>query len=76
MARASRIRAGKAVSPSPKGVVHCYRCISAEPGFVINCPNQLFAGNGKQSPIDEIRHEDDPENPFVKDELARRLPGR
>ncbi|HJV49751.1 MAG TPA: dTDP-4-dehydrorhamnose 3,5-epimerase family protein, partial [Geothrix sp.] len=20
----------------PKGVVHCYRCISAEPGFVIN----------------------------------------
>lgn len=60
----------------PKGVVHCYRCISAEPGLVINCPNQLFAGNGKQSPIDEIRHEDDPENPFVKDELARRLPSR
>jgi len=56
----------------PKGVVHCYRCISFEPGLVINCPNQLFMGAGKASPIDEIRHEDDPANPFVVDELARR----
>jgi len=56
----------------PKGVVHCYRCISHEPGIVINAPNRLFAGEGKKSPIDEIRHEDDPENPFVQDELARR----
>ena len=56
----------------PKGVVHCYRCISHEPGLVLNCPNQLFMGEGKAFPIDEIRHEDDPENPFVKDELARR----
>jgi len=60
----------------PKGVVHCYRCISQEPGFVINCPNRLFAGDGKREPIDEIRHEDDPENPFVKDELTRRVHGR
>jgi hypothetical protein len=30
-------------------------------------------GQGKAQPIDEIRHEDDPENPFVKDELARRI---
>ncbi len=60
----------------PTGVVHCYRCISAEPGFVINCPNRLFAGEGKQAPIDEIRHEDDAENPFVKDELARRVHSR
>ena len=57
----------------PKGVVHCYRCISYEPGMVINCPNRLFAGEGKKGPIDEIRHEDDPENPFVKDEHARRV---
>lgn len=57
----------------PKGVVHCYRCVSHDPGLVINCPNRLFAGEGKQEPIDEIRHEDDPENPFVKDELARRV---
>ena len=57
----------------PIGVVHCYRCISHEPGLVVNCPNQLFMGEGKQHPIDEIRHEDDPENPFVKDERARRV---
>ena len=60
----------------PEGVVHCYRCISPEPGLVINCPNRLFAGVGKKAPIDEIRHEDDPRNPFVQDELARRIVGR
>ena len=56
----------------PKGVVHCYRCISVEPGLVINCPDRLFMGKGKAGPIDEIRHEDDPENTFVMDERARR----
>lgn len=56
----------------PKGVVHCYRCISHEPGLVVNCPDQLFMGDGKKRPVDEIRHEDDPDNPFVLDELARR----
>ncbi len=60
----------------PKGVVHCYRCVSAESGWVINCPNRLFAGDGKREPIDEIRHEDNPENPFVKDEAARRIHSR
>lgn len=57
----------------PIGVVHCYRCISREPGWVINCPNRLFAGKDKCEPIDEIRHEDDPANPFVQDEAARRI---
>lgn len=56
----------------PKGVVHCYRCISQQAGFVINCPDRLFMGPGKSEPIDEIRHEDDPANRFVKDERARR----
>lgn len=56
----------------PKGVVHCYRCISTEPGLVFNAPNRLYAGPGRKEPVDEIRHEDDPENPFVQDELARR----
>jgi dTDP-4-dehydrorhamnose 3,5-epimerase len=59
----------------PKGVVHCYRCISAEVGWVFNAPNQLFAGKGKNSPVDEIRHEADPENIFVKDERSRRVLG-
>jgi len=56
----------------PKGVVHCYRCVSNEPGLVINCPNRLFMGTAKKEPVDEIRHEANMENPFVKDELARR----
>ena len=56
----------------PKGVVHCYRCISHEPGLVLNAPNRLFMGAGRAEAIDEIRHEDDPANPFVVDELARR----
>lgn len=55
----------------PKGVVHGYRCISAEPGLVVNCPDRLFMGTGKKEPIDEIRHEDDPANPFVRDQEAR-----
>jgi dTDP-4-dehydrorhamnose 3,5-epimerase len=57
----------------PKGVVHCYRCISVDSGWVFNAPNQLYAGEGKKAPVDEIRHEDDPQNPFVKDELERRI---
>jgi dTDP-4-dehydrorhamnose 3,5-epimerase len=56
----------------PKGVVHCYRCISQEPGWVTNVPNRLFRGRGKKQVIDEIRHEDDPANPFVVDERERR----
>lgn len=56
----------------PKGVVHCYRCISEEPGLVLNMPNRLYRGEGKREPVDEIRHEDDPANPFVLDERSRR----
>ena len=56
----------------PKGVAHCYRCVSHEPGLVLNFPNRLFMGPGKQDLIDEIRHEDDGSNRFVLDELARR----
>jgi dTDP-4-dehydrorhamnose 3,5-epimerase len=56
----------------PKGIVHCYRCTSREPGLVMNCPNRLFRGEGKAGPVDEIRHEDDKASPFVLDELARR----
>ncbi|MBN1364265.1 MAG: dTDP-4-dehydrorhamnose 3,5-epimerase family protein [Syntrophaceae bacterium] len=56
----------------PKGVVHCYRCISIVPGLVFNAPNQLYAGAKKEISVDEIRHEDDPENIYVKDEMSRR----
>jgi dTDP-4-dehydrorhamnose 3,5-epimerase len=51
----------------PKGVVHAYRNVGHVPGIVINCPNQLFMGHEKREPIDEIRHEDDPDTIFRMD---------
>lgn len=51
----------------PKGVVHAYRNIGQIDGLVFNAPNQLYAGSGKSQPVDEIRHEDDPESEFVID---------
>lgn len=51
----------------PEGVVHAYHCISDVSGTVINSPNQLYAGQGKKMPVDEIRHEDDENSPFVLD---------
>ncbi|HBE81578.1 MAG TPA: dTDP-4-dehydrorhamnose 3,5-epimerase family protein [Pyrinomonadaceae bacterium] len=51
----------------PKGVVHGYKNIGNVDGMVINCPNRLYMGHGKKEPIDEIRHEDDPETIFRMD---------
>jgi len=48
----------------PKGVVHGYLNVGHTDGMVINCPNQLYMGKGKKHPIDEIRHEDDPDTIF------------
>ncbi len=41
----------------PPGVAHGYRNISDCPGLVINMPDRLYAGHGRESPVDEIRHE-------------------
>ncbi len=51
----------------PPGVVHAYKNVSHVPGLVFNCPNRLYAGRDKKGPVDEIRHEDRPESPFVLD---------
>ena len=51
----------------PKGVVHAYRNVGDVQGIVINCPNRLYAGQGKREEVDEIRHEDDPETVFRMD---------
>jgi dTDP-4-dehydrorhamnose 3,5-epimerase len=51
----------------PPGVVHAYRNISDENGIVFNAPNALYAGEGKASPVDEIRHEELTDSPFVID---------
>lgn len=51
----------------PPGVVHAYRNVGAAPGMVVNVPNRLYAGEGKRHPVDEIRHEADPDSPYVLD---------
>lgn len=48
----------------PPGVVHAYRNTSGQNGVVHNFPNQLFMGQGRKSPIDEIRHEHEPDTIF------------
>ena len=52
----------------PKGVVHAYQNIGSGDGIVINCPNRLYMGEQRREPIDEIRHEDDPETIFRMDD--------
>ncbi len=51
----------------PPGVVHAYKNVSQVPGLVFNCPDRLYAGEGKKEPVDEIRHEDRPDSPFILD---------
>lgn len=51
----------------PPGVVHAYRNVGSKQGMVVNLPNRLFAGRGKSDPVDEIRHESDPNSPFAVD---------
>jgi len=51
----------------PPGVVHAYRNIGRIDGLVFNAPNRLYTGEGRSQPVDEIRHEDDPESRFRLD---------
>ncbi len=51
----------------PEGVVHVYCNVGDKSGWVINCPNRLYAGSGRKEPVDEIRHEADPKTPFRMD---------
>ena len=52
----------------PKGVVHAFQNVGGEDGIVINCPNRPYMGEQRRGPIDEIRHEDDPETIFRMDD--------
>ena len=54
----------------PPGVVHAYENVGGTPGWVFNCPNRLFKGTGRKEPVDEIRHEDDPNSPFRLDDAG------
>lgn len=49
----------------PPGVVHGYTNISAKDAYVLNLPNRLYAGEGKKSPVDEVRHENEANSEFV-----------
>lgn len=51
----------------PPGVVHAYRNVGETTGLVVNLPNRLFAGRGRKEPVDEIRHEHDPNTVFLLD---------
>jgi len=48
----------------PVGVVHAYQNVGQVAGIVINCPNRLYMGQRKREPVDELRHEDDPDTPY------------
>lgn len=52
----------------PKGVVHGYQNVGDKEGLVVNCPNRLYMGEGRNEPIDEIRHESDPQSVFRMDD--------
>ena len=51
----------------PKRVVHAYRNCGQSNGMVVNCPNRLYMGENRNGPVDEIRHEDNPETEFLMD---------
>jgi len=57
----------KAIVIVPPGVVHAYKNIGDAEGIVYNAPNRLYAGEGKNEPVDEIRHEDDPDSKYKLD---------
>lgn len=47
----------------PPGVVHAYRA-EQDAALVLNFPTALYKGWQRRQPVDEIRHEDDPESPY------------
>ena len=51
----------------PPGVVHAYENVSrTQRGWVLNFPDKLYKGHGKNEPVDEVRHEDQ-QDEFYKD---------
>ena len=51
----------------PVKVVHAYKNIGDSDGLVVNCPNRLYAGEGKAEKVDEVRYEEDADSPFKVD---------
>ena len=51
----------------PPGVVHAYKNVGNTAGWVFNMADRLYAGAGRKGPVDEIRHEHDPNTKFNLD---------
>lgn len=49
----------------PPGVVHAYKNDGPTPMLVFNGPDLLYKGLYKKDTVDEVRHELDPDTPFV-----------
>ena len=60
-------KSNPAVVVVPPGVVHAYKNVSEELGLVLNFPNQLYAGPGRNYPVDEIRYEESCPNVYKVD---------
>lgn len=52
----------------PKGIVHAYRNIGDVPGIIINCPNRLYGGEGRNEEPDDVRYEDNGDSIFSMDD--------
>ena len=48
----------------PRGVVHAYRNTGTTRGLVVTVTSLLFKGEGRRDPVDEIRHELNPNSPY------------
>jgi dTDP-4-dehydrorhamnose 3,5-epimerase len=48
----------------PPRVVHAYKNMGPGEGLVLNLPDRLFRGHGKEDPVDEVRYENEPDSPF------------
>ena len=49
----------------PPHIIHAYKNIGQLPGLVVNCPNKLYKGEGKQEEVDEVRFEEDENSLYV-----------
>ena len=61
---------------APPGVVHAYRNVGKDEGWVLNFPNRLYKGPGRKEPVDEIRYEDDPTSSFGFEVSSLRFPNQ
>lgn len=52
----------------PPGVVHAYKNSGPVSARVFNAANRLYAGPGRQRPVDEVRHEGRRQSPYRMDD--------